>query len=84
MRDLLGLSLTLQITRRMVRGLLLETGCHETQMIHATRDNLGAGNARQGTALRSRLESFGSVVWLAYSGVTNIGVLMNPQGGRTP
>ena len=69
----------------MVRGLLREMDCHETQMIHINKHNLGVHAARQGTALLGRRESYDSAVWLARcTGVPMFGVITNPPGGRTP
>ena len=78
-------SLTPRASGRMVRGLLLVTDRHETQMIQLNIHNFGAHAARQGTAMLRRHESFGSALWHARcSGVPMVGVITNPPGGRSP
>jgi hypothetical protein len=71
--------------RRIVRDLLRLMGCHETQMIWQSLNNIGADTMRPGTASRVRNRYLGSAVGLACcTGVIKFGVISHPRGGRTP
>jgi hypothetical protein len=79
------LRLTLRPIGRMVRGLLLETGCHETKMTWQTLHNNGANSTRPGTATRVRNRYLGSVARFARcSGVPMYGIGESSQGDRKP